>query len=155
MMAAKGCVIAEEMHPAVLWYPQSGVGLSDIISMKNHAHCSIIGVQGAGASASTVVIKASDDNASTATSSLVFKYYLESTSGIDQLSARTSAEAAGFTLSSGSNQFFVVEIDASDLPSGKPYVLLEVSAAGNDNLFTAVAVLSGPSYAREESPSVQ
>jgi hypothetical protein len=154
-MAAKGCVIAEEMHPVVLWYPQSGVGSSDIISLKNHAHCSLIGIQGAGASACTVTVKASDDNASTTTSALAFKYYLESSSGVDQLSARTSAAAAGFTLSSGSNQFFVVEIDASDLPSGKPYVLLEVSDSGADNLFAAVAVLSGPRYAREESPSVQ
>jgi hypothetical protein len=67
----------------------------------------------------------------------------------------TSGIPASCTLSKGSNQFFVVEMDACDLPPGKPYVQLEVSDSGSENLFPALAVLSGPRCAWEESVLAQ
>lgn len=152
-MSAKGINLAEECKVTPISYPKSGVS-SSIISMKNHARASFIVVQGSGVSACTVVVKASDDVSSSNTSAIAFMYYLEATSGVDILGARTSAGAAGFSLTSGSNQYLVAEVDASDLPSGKPYVLLETTAGSNDNLMSVVAVLSGSRFADGTNPSI-
>jgi hypothetical protein len=151
-MAAKGISLAEELKVVPLVYPQSGTATSDIINMKNYQHASIILVQGVAATACTIVVKGSDDNASTTSSAISFQYYEETTSGIDILGARTSAGVAGCTLSSGSNQFKVIEVDASELSSGQSYLLVDMTSA--DSLVAAVAVLSGSRYAQTEAPTV-
>jgi len=153
-MASKGINLAEECKVVPLLYPVSGTGTAtDIINMKGYQHASIIVVQGFGASANTITVRGSDDNASTTSSAISFQYYLEGSSGIDVLGARTSAGTAGFDLTSGSNSFAVIEVDASELPSGQSFLLVNNTDA--KNLMSVTAVLSGARYAQTEAPTVQ
>jgi len=78
---------------------------------------------------------------------------LESSSGIDELSARTSAGTAGFSMTSGNNQFAVIEVDASELPSGQSYLL--VGLEDKSNLISVTAVLSGARQKYPGSAAVQ
>ena len=152
-MSSKGMNLAEECKVVPLLHPVSGTATTDIINMKNYQHASIILVQGVAATATTVTVKGSDDNASTTTSAISFQYYSEATSGVDILGARTSAGTAGFSMTSGSNQFSVIEVDASELPSGQSFLLVDMTSA--DSLISAVAVLSGARYANDQAPTVQ
>ena len=153
-MASKGMNLAEECKVVPLLYPVSGTGTAtDIINMKGYQHASIIIVQGVGASANTITVRGSDDNASTTSSAISFQYYAEATSGVDILGARTSAGTAGFSMTSGNNQFAVIEVDASELPSGQSFLL--VNNSDKDNLLSVTAILSGARYANDQSPTVQ
>ncbi len=153
-MASKGINLAEECKVVPLLYPVSGTGTAtDIINMENYQHASIILVQGVAGSANTVTVRGSDDNASTTSSAISFQYYSEVTEGIDILGARTSAGTAGFEMTSGSNQFMVIEVDASELPSGQSFLL--VNNTDVKNLLSVTAVLSGARYAQTEAPTVQ
>ena len=60
---------------------------------------------------------------------------------------RTSAGTAGFSMTSGNNQFAVIEVDTSELPSGQSFLL--VNNSDKDNLLSVVAILSG---ARQKYP---
>jgi len=153
-MASKGINLAEECKVVPLVYRVSGTGTaSDIINMENYQHASIILVQGVAGSANTVTVRGSDDNASTTSSAISFQYYSEVTEGIDILGARTSAGTAGFEMTSGSNQFMVIEVDASELPSGQSFLL--VNNTDVKNLLSVTAVLSGARYKQTEAPTVQ
>ena len=153
-MASKGINLAEECKVVPLLHPVSGSTTSDIINMKNYQHASIVVVQGVGASAITMTVRGSVDNASTTSSAISFQYYSEATSGADILGARTSGSAAsGFDMTSGSNQFCVIEVDASELPSGQSFMLLEMEES--ENLVGVTAVLSGARYKLDQSPTVQ
>ena len=88
-MASKGINLAEECKVVPLLHPVSGSTTSDIINMKNYQHASIVVVQGVGASAITMTVRGSDDNASTTSSAISFQYYSEATSGADM--GRSSA----------------------------------------------------------------
>ena len=153
-MASKGINLAEECHVVPLLYPVSGSTTSDIINMENYQHASIIVVQGVGASAITMTVRGSDDNASTTTSAIIMHYYAEATEGIDILGARTSGAAAvGYDMGTGSSQFCVIEVDASELPSGQSFMLLEMESS--ENLVSVTAVLSGARHKLDQSPTVQ
>jgi len=153
-MSSKGWNLAEEAHVIPILYPVSGSTTCDIINMKNYQHASVIVVQGVGASAITMTVRGSDDNASTTTSAISFQYYSEASSGIDILGARTSGgSSTGFDMTSGSNQFCVIEVDASELPSGQSFMLLEMESS--KNLVGVTAVLSGARYKGDQSPTVQ
>jgi hypothetical protein len=152
-MASKGINLAEECKVVPLLHPVSGTATSDIINMKNYQHASIILVQGVAATATTVTVKGSDDNASTTTSAISFQYYSEATSGIDLLGARTSAGTAGFSMTSGSNQYAVIEVDGSELPSGQSFLLVDMTSA--DSLISAVAILSGGRFKHDQSETLQ
>lgn len=149
----KGIHLAQQAKVVPMLHPISGTTVSDLISLKKHQHASIILVQGVAACTCTMTIHASDDAASTNTSAIPFAYYQETTSGIDILAAKATAAVAGITITSGSNQYLVVELDASELPSGKPFVGVNLTTA--DSNVAVLAVLTGARYAEDEAPTVQ
>lgn len=148
-------VIAEEFHVVNIIPPRdiNGAGAnSDVFSMKAHNHATIILQLGATAGTTTVTLEACDNFTPTTTEAIAFSYYAETTAGGDTLGARTAATASGFATSANDNIFYVIEVDAAELPDGKPNLRLVLSSPGAVSvLVNAVAILSGARYAGDQS----
>ena len=151
----RGCVIAECCHEVNILPPQdvaAGVS-SDVFSMKNHSHVSIIVTAGStNADAGNITIEECDDFTPTNDTAIDFSYYAETTAAGDTLGARTAAAAAtGIDVSANDNIMYIIEIDAAQLSAGYPNLILKWSACGGATIASAVAILSGARYGGTES----
>jgi len=145
--------IANEGHVVSVLPPVSGTASGVAFSMKNYSHASIIITQGVAASATTVAVSRIPAFGSGGTGTAIpFDYYLEATSGGDTLAGKVVATAGGVSLTSGSNQILVIEIDDDEMITSSPNICLEMSSA--NSLISAVAILSGARYAGDQSPTV-
>ncbi len=130
-----------------------GATVSDFFSLKNYAHASIILTLGVTGAAATVTLEESDDNAGNSTSEINFNVYKEETAAGDTLGDAVAVVAAtGFATSTNNSIMYVIEIDASFLSDGFPYLVLKLTDPSSATLASAVAVLSGSRYA--QSPSL-
>jgi len=149
-----GITIAEQCHVVNILPPQdvaAGVS-SDVFSMKNYSHATIIVTAGStDADAGNVTIEECDDFTPTNDTAIAFAYYAETTAGGDTLSARTAATTAGIDVSANNNITYVIEIDAAELSEGYPNLILKWSACGGATYGSAVVILSGARYAGTES----
>lgn len=154
-MGAKGTNMAEECHVVNILPPQdvSGAVSSDVFSMKNYSHATIIVQAGStNADAGNVTIEECDDFTPTNDTAIDFSYYAETTAAGDTLGARTAAAAAtGIDVSANDNITYVIEIDADQLSDGYPNLILKWSACGGATIASAVAILSGARYGGDQS----
>lgn len=152
-----GTNIAEQFHVVNIIPPVSitAAKLSDVWSMENYSHCSIIVTCGAtDADAGFITIEECDDFTPTNDTAIDFYYYAETTDAGDTLGARTLAVAAtGIDVSANDNITYVIEIDAAQLSDGYPCLQLKWSIPGGATLISAVAILSGARYGGTESPT--
>lgn len=152
-----GTTIAEQFHVVNILPPVSitGAVTSDVFSMKNYSHCTIIVQAGVtNADAGFVTIEECDDFVPTTDTAIAFSYYAEETAAGDTLGARTAAVAAtGIDISANDSIFYVIEIEASQLSAGFPNLYLKWSAPGGATLVSAVAILSGAKYGGTLSPT--
>jgi hypothetical protein len=151
----KGINIAEQLHVVNILSPQDvDTGKSsDVFSMKNHSHATIIVTCGStNADAGNITVEACDDFTPTNDTAIDFNYYAEETAAGDTLGARAKAEAAtGIDVSANDNTTYVIEIDASELPAGYPNLYLKWSDPGGATFGSAVAILSGSRYSGAEN----
>lgn len=132
--------------------PQSASGAtSDIFSLRNHNDASIVIQQGDVTSGVPVTVKRSSDFSSTSTTAITFSYFAEETSNGDTLSVKQTASAGGFTTTSNSATFYVIEVDGAEMTSSCANLLVEFGAASAT--ISAVAVLSGARYASASGPT--
>jgi hypothetical protein len=153
-MAAKGINIAEECHVINILSPQDVDGgvESDVFSMKNHGHATIIVTAGTtNSDAGNITIEECDNFTPSNSTAIAFSYYKEETDGGDTLSAKQSATTAGIDVSANDNTTHVIEIDAAELTDGYPNLRLCWSDPGGATYGSAVAILSGTRYAKSES----
>lgn len=145
--------LANEGHVVNILAPVdiNGGASSDIFSMKNHSHVSIIIQLGVTGAASTVTVEECDDVTPTTDTAIAFSYHAETTASGDTLGALTAATTAGFATSTNNGVFYVIEIDAAQLSDGYPYLQVEFSDPGAATFASAVAVLSGARYASDQS----
>lgn len=74
----------------------------------------------------TITLEAASDNAGTGATAIPFKYILNSnTAASDAFGVMTQATTAGFTTTAGSNQIYVIEVDARDMPAGLNFLRLK------------------------------
>lgn len=150
-----GTNIAEEFHVVNIIPPVSitAAKLSDVFSMKNYSHATIIVTCGAtDADAGFITIEECDDFTPTTDTAIDFYYYAEETAAGDTLGARTLAVAAtGIDVSANDNITYVIEIDAAQLSDGYPNLQLKWSIPGGATLVSAVAILSGSRYGGDQS----
>ena len=150
----KGINIAEQCHVVNILPPvdiSSGV-LSDIFSMKNFAHVTIIIQIGASAAAFTKIILNKGTTLVTGSGvAMAHNIYKEETALGDTLGERTAVLAAGTTPSANDNIMYVIEVDAAEL--GEDYSTLELSLTNGVNsvIASAVAILSGARYAGDQN----
>jgi hypothetical protein len=158
----KGFVLAEEAHvvnilPAV---DITGGKVCQAFSMKHYQHASILINVGVSAAAWTaVIVSAGLSQAPIGTTiagavAIAFNYYEQVTGGSnnDVLSARKSVAATGITSPSANDGiFYVIELDANELPDGLPFVQLSLTNGSNSVIASATAVLTGARYAETQS----
>ena len=97
------------------------------------------------------------------TTAIPFKYRLAGadcgSAGADQYGDRTelaSADAAtGLTLTAATydHKILIVEVDAQDLPDGKPWVTVEIDADATTMNVAAVTILTDPRYSGDDVPT--
>lgn len=148
----KGRVIAEQDHivnilPAI---DVTGGKTSQAFSMKEHGHATILLVIGVAAGAFTKIIVNECTSAAGANPAPIpFALYAQETAGAshDVLGARQQVPLAGYTPSANSGIFYVIEIDASELADGFPYLQVVLTNGVNSVIAAAIAILSGSRFA--------
>ncbi len=118
-------------------------------SMANWRHASIIVNFGVTAGTPTSILLVASTAASGGTTvALPFAYHACTTAGGDVMGTRTPVAATGITtISTNNGILYVIEIDAAELPDGKPYLQLQVTLPASSNLVSATAILSGARHA--------
>lgn len=150
----KGIYLAQEAHTVNIIPPVdiNGAGASsDVFSLKNHQHATIILTLGVTGAASTVTLKECDDFTPSNSTAIAFSYYQETTAAGDTLSTKQSATTAGFATSTNDSITYVIEIDASQLTDGYPCLQLVLTDPSAATLVSAVAVLSGSRFAQDQN----
>ena len=144
--------IAEECHVVNIYPPESisGAVTSEVFSMKDASHVTIIATCGAtNADAGNITIEECDDFGPSNDTAISFDYYAEETASGDTLGSRTNA--ASIDVSANDGIMYVIEIDAEALTEGYPNLILKWSAPGGATLVSAVAILSGLSYQGDQN----
>jgi hypothetical protein len=153
----KGFPIAEGAHVINALPPVSTANgvTSDYWSMENYSHASIIISLGAAVQATQVLLYQSEDSGGTGEDAIKFKYWAEITAAGDVLDRATDATAAGFAAASAgtANTMYVIEVDASELEEGHPFMCVKTTGAAGAQLGTVIAILTGARYASEASPT--
>jgi len=110
--------ILESMHFAPAYYPAAdpyaGDTSSDIMNMERFNKCAFLMMKGVGATGVlTVTIEACDDVVPTNATAIPFRYrYVTAT---DVPGVLTEAAAAGFSVTAGSNELVLIEVDAVEI----------------------------------------
>lgn len=149
----KGITLAEECHIVNALPPVdiNGGKYTDVWSMENHSHATIIVQMGVTGAASTITVEQCDDFTPTTSAAIAFSYYAETTAAGDTLGARTSATTAGFASSTNDNIFYVIEVDAAQLSAGYPCLRVAFSNPGVSTLANVCVILSGSRYAGDQN----
>ena len=153
-MGAKGFYAAQEGHFVNALPPVdiSSGKLSDVWSMAKHQHCTILILVGASAAAFTkIILQACDDFVPTNTTDIPFTLFSEETAAGDTLGAKEAVAAAGKTPSANDNIMYAIEVDASELPDGKPNLRVSLTNGVNSVIASVLAILSGSRYAEDQS----
>lgn len=120
---------------------------SDWVSLEDFGHLTAFISHAAGATGTVVVtVNEASTNTGTGSAAVAFKYRNQTV--VAAQGALTAAAAAGFTIAAGADQIAIVEIDASELTDGKPWVSLTMTEGVDSPVDGAViGILSRPRYA--------
>ena len=155
MSHGKGITIAEECH-IVNALPPVDIGAaaktSDYFSMANYAHASIIVTMGAVGNDTTITLFEATTIGPAAETVIGFDLYQEVTAAGDTLGARTATAVGGFATGTNTGTIHVIEIDASELTDGYPYLAVKTTNAAAA-LISVVAILSGTRYQSAVTPT--
>jgi hypothetical protein len=152
----KGFVISQEGHVVQALAPVSSSGgkTAQAFSMKKYQHASIILLRGAQAAQSTsIVVNACSDASGDGATAIPFNVFKAESANVDVLGAKVAVTAAGFQPTATGGTFYVIELDAAELPAGLPYVQVVEANGSNVDLAAVVAVLSGARFAEDQSPT--
>ena len=145
----QGFIASEQGHIINVIPPVDGNAGAPVtaqgFSMKGFNHATIIIQLGVTAAAPTSIVLKYAATVGGSGTAMAFSYYSQLAQGIsnDVLSARTAATSAGITsVSANDNIFYVIEVDAAELPDGSPYLQLVVTNPASSILISAVAILS-------------
>ena len=143
-------VLAEESHIINLIPPVdiNGAGAtSDVFSMKESKHASILIQMGVTGAAVDVTVEECDDASASNSQAIPFAVYKEETDAGDTLGERTIVSSSGFSTSENDNIMYLIEVDSSELSDGYPYLRIKLSDPAAATVVSASAVLSGNRYA--------
>lgn len=152
-----GQYLAQSGHIAPLVYPidETGGKTATPFSMAKYAHATIIIMIGVSAAApGAITLSACSDVGGDGATAIAFNVFKGETTNSDVLGARTAVTSAGFTPPATDKIFYVIELDAQQLPQGLPYVQLVEADATNSVIDAAVVILTGSRQAADQSPTV-
>lgn len=154
---SKGLYSVQDGHWVPLLYPVDETGGKTLkpFSMAMYAHASIVLLIGVSAAApGAITVNACTDAAGDNPTALAFNLFKGETTNVDTLGARTAVAAAGYTPPATDSIFYVIEIDADQLPQGSPYVQVVEADTTNSVISSAVAYLSGGRQTCDQSATV-
>jgi hypothetical protein len=143
---SKGFNIAEAAHVVNVLPPvdMTGGKTGVAFSMKNAAHASILLTIGASAAAFTkIFVNQCTAQDGTGAVAIAYNIYKQETAAGDVLGPRTAVAATGYTPSANDGIFYIIELDASELLDGSPYVQVAVTNGSNSVIGAIVVILSG------------
>ena len=145
--------VAQEGHVVSILPPididTASGATADSFSMENWNHASIIITGGAATGASVVTV--SEGTTATTGTDIGFKYAIETTALGDTLATLTAVASTGFTMSTNNGTIYVIELDASELSAGYPWVTVDFADPSGSVIVSEVAVLSGGRYSGDMS----
>ena len=150
-MGVGGMTLVEQGHFVSLFTPESksAAGSSEIFSLENWGHATII-VQGGAGSASTIVVEECDNFTPSNVTTFAYNYAKEATAGGDVLDAALAAAGtAGISIGTATDTILVIEIDGDELTDGYPCIRIRHSDPGTSKLISAIAVLTGGRYQKD------
>lgn len=154
---SKGLYSTQDGHWVPLLYPVDETGGKTLkaFSTAMYAHVSILLMIGVSAAApGAITVNACSDAAGDNPTAIAFNLFKGETTDTDTLGARTAVTSAGYTPPATDKIFYVIELDAEQLPQGFPYVQVALADATNSVIASAVAYLSGARQACDQSPTV-
>jgi len=146
-----GINISEQCHYVNLFEPDaySSAASSEVFSMENWSHATIIVHKGAG-SACTFRLEECTAFAGTGHRTfLPYTYTAESTALGDTLSAAAAGTTAGVAITTGDGSVLIFEVDAAAMSDGYQYMRVFHDAATTTD-WGALAFLSGGRYQKSE-----
>lgn len=148
----QGLYLAELAHVVNILAPVdvNGGANSDVFSLENYGHATIIVQVGVSAATPTFKVQECDDFVPTNTTDIGFRIYKEETANGDTLGAKTDVAATGQAISGNNGIFYVIEVDARELTDGYGKLRLNISDGAASVIMSAVAILSGSRYAGAE-----
>jgi hypothetical protein len=124
-------------------------------SMANYAHASIFLSVGVSAAAFTkIIVNACTASSGGVATAIPYTLYPQETVAGDVMAAKEAVLAAGRTPSANDNIFYVIELDARELPEDSKWVELSLTNGANSVIASAVAILTGARYANPRSATV-
>jgi hypothetical protein len=152
----KGFVVAQNSHVIQALAPVSlsGGKTAQAFSMELYQHASILVLLGAQAAQLTsLVVNACTDAAGDNPTAIPFNVFKAETANTDVLGAKTPVTVSGFQPSATGGIFYVIEIDAAELPQGSPYVQVVIANGANADYGAIAVILSGGRFDEDQSPS--
>jgi hypothetical protein len=152
----KGFVLSQMGHVVQALAPVSTSGgkTAQAFSMKKYQHASIILLRGAQAAQSTsIVVNACSDASGDGPVAIPFNVFKAESANTDVLGTKTAVAASGFQPTATGGTFYVIEIDAAELPAGLPYIQVVEANGANVDLAAVVAILTGARFAEDQSPT--
>ena len=152
----KGFCIAEQGHVVQLIAPVNitAAATSEVFSMENWAHATIIVYGGAGSS-TTITVSECDDFTPTSSATITYAYTQETTAAGDtQTAALAAAGTAGIGIGAASGVYTIIEIDADELTDGMPCLQINLTDPGAGKVVCATAILSGGRYQEDVTATV-
>jgi hypothetical protein len=133
----------------------TGGKTSAAFSTAMYAHASILLAIGVSAAApGAVTVNACSNAAGAGATAIPFNVFKCETAAADTLGAKVACTAAGFVPAATDGIFYIIEIDAQQLPQGLPYLQLACANAANSVIAFAAALLSGARQASDQSATV-
>lgn len=157
-MGARGTNLALEAHSIEILAPQniSGGVASQPFHMKDAAKLNILLSFGAvTATEGLITLLAGTDNTFAASAPVPFDVYKQEVSGTgnDVLGPRVFVPATGFQPAGAANEFYVLHLQADQLPQNYPWLKLQIADGTNTDYGTAFAVLTGLRFQGEANPT--
>jgi hypothetical protein len=126
----------------------------DRFSMANYGHASIIVQVGVSAAAFTkIILNACTADTGGVATAIPYTLYPQETALGDVVGAKESVAATGRTPSANDGIFYIIELDARELPEDSKWVELSLTNTANACLASAIAILSAARYGQRSSPT--
>ena len=116
--------LSEKIHPVVALAASADIydtaQTTDYISLKNYNSCMFVIQHGTGTTGTaTITVAKATDAAGTGATNIAFKYRRVAAVGTSDVEgALTDATASGFATTAGSDQLYIIEVNAEEIADG-------------------------------------
>ena len=147
-------VLSQEAHIVSMIKPQGSAGAtinSDVVSMKDASHATIILTVGAQAGAASFTVAEGDDFTPSNPAAIAYRLAKEEADSGDTLGALAAVANTGSVIAATDNTIYVIEVDSEDLSEGFNHIQLKLADLDSTTYVSAVCILTGLCYQGDET----